>query len=100
MTLRFRIPQFVRFIDNDGIKQGFQHFVITDELRQEIEPVFESFERAKREGIFKDFPIAVISTLTIDVASSLAQKEAAGIVELTDEDVDRVMNIVLDAIMT
>ena len=48
--------------------------------------------------IIKDFPEAVITTLTVDVASSLAQKQAAGLIDLTDELVEQIIDALWEAI--
>jgi len=46
----------------------------------------------------KDFPDAVILSLTIDVATSLAQKHAAGFINLTDELIERIIDASWEAI--
>ena len=60
--------------------------------------VIECIEKAQKELIIKDLPLAVIGTLTVDVASSLAQKQAAGTIELTDELIDQILDALWDAI--
>ena len=49
--------------------------------------------------IIKDLPQPVIATLTLDVASSLAQKQAAGLIDLTDELVAQIIDVLWEAIM-
>ena len=58
----------------------------------------ECVEKAQKELIIKDLPIAVIGTFFVDVANSLAQKQAAGMIELTDELIDRIVDALWDAI--
>ena len=53
-------------------------------MSQYYRPAIECVERGKQEMIIKDFPDAVIISLTLDVATSLAQKQTAGFIELTD----------------
>ena len=48
--------------------------------------------------IIKDFPPAVISALTIDVATSLAQKQANGLITLTPELIEQVIDASWEAI--
>jgi AcrR family transcriptional regulator len=68
------------------------------EVSQYYTPVVECFEHGQREMIIKDFPEAVITTLTVDVASSLAQKQAAGLIDLTDELIEQIIDALWEAI--
>jgi AcrR family transcriptional regulator len=71
---------------------------IEAEVSQYYRPLIECFKRAQQEMIVKDFPDAVISTLTLDVATSLAQKHAAGFLNLTDELIERIIDASWEAI--
>ena len=71
---------------------------IDAEVSEYYMPVVGCFERAQQEMIIKDFPEAVITTLTVDVASSLAQKQAAGLIDLTDELVEQIIDALWEAI--
>ncbi len=71
---------------------------IEAEVRQYYTPIAECFQRAQQEMIIKDFPMAVLGTLTLDVASSLAQKHAAGLFDLTDELMERIIDASWEAI--
>lgn len=71
---------------------------IEAEVSQYYLPLLESFQRGQQEMIIKDLPGAVIHTLTVDVATSLAQKHAAGIVTLTDEIIEEVIDACWEAI--
>ena len=71
---------------------------VEEAVSQYFAPVVACFERAQHEMIIKDFPEAVITTLTVDVASSLAQKQAAGLIDLTDELVEQIIDALWEAI--
>jgi AcrR family transcriptional regulator len=83
-----------------------QQFYTSPYLTEEIEaeaqetfrPVTECIERAQKEMIIKDFPIEVIATLTVDVANGLAQRQAIGMIELTDDLLEKVMDSLWEAI--
>ena len=60
--------------------------------------ISETFERGMNEMIIKDLPGPVIGTLIVDVASSLAKKQEVGLVDLTDEVVDRIVDAIWEAI--
>ena len=68
------------------------------EASQYYMPLVECFQRAQQEMIIKDFPEPVVATLTLDVATSLAQKHAAGFLTLTDELIEQVIDASWEAI--
>jgi AcrR family transcriptional regulator len=68
------------------------------ETSQYYLPLIECFQHAQQEAIIKNFPTAVISALTLDVATSLAQKHAAGFLNLTDELVEQIIDACWEAI--
>ena len=61
-------------------------------------PLVACFERAQQELIIKDLPQAVIISFTLDVATALAQKHAAGFLELTDELIEQIIDAAWEAI--
>lgn len=61
-------------------------------------PIITCFEQAIKEMIIKDLPRVVYGTLVSDVPSSLARKEAAGQVELTDDLVEEIVESLWQAI--
>ena len=67
-------------------------------MSQYYTPLVECFQRGQQEAIIKDLPEAVILALTLDVATSLAQKHAAGFLDLTDELIDRIIDASWEAI--
>lgn len=68
------------------------------ETSQYYLPVLTCFQRAQQEMIIKDFSAPVVATLTLDVATSLAQKHAAGLFTLTDELIEQVINACWEAV--
>ncbi len=68
------------------------------ETSQYYQPLIECFQRAQQEMIVKDFPAPVVATLTLDVATSLAQKHASGIINLTDELIEQIIDASWEAI--
>jgi len=61
-------------------------------------PLKEIHDRAKREHIIKDMPIAVYGALAVDVPGALVRRQASGQVELTDEVVEQVVESLWQAI--
>ena len=68
------------------------------EVGQYYLPLVECFQRGQQEMIIKDFPAPVVSTLTLDVATALAQKHAAGVITLTDELIEEIIDACWEAI--
>ena len=68
------------------------------ETAQYYLPLIEVFQRAQEEMIIKDLPESVVLAFTLDVATSLAQRHAAGFVELTDELIEDVIDASWEAI--
>ncbi len=71
---------------------------IEAEVAQYYLPLAESVQRAQYEKIIKDLPVTVITTLTFDVATSLSQKQAAGLLNLDDALIERVIEAVWEAV--
>lgn len=61
-------------------------------------PLLVCFQRAQQEMILKGFPAPVMHTLTVDVATSLAQKHAAGFINLTDDLIEQIIDACWEAI--
>ena len=61
-------------------------------------PLIECFQSAQQEMMIKALPAAVISTFTLDVATSLAQKQAAGFLQLTDELIEQIIGASWEAV--
>ena len=56
------------------------------------------FQRARQEMIIKDLPYAVITALTLDLAMTLSQKQSAGLLKLTTELIEQVVDASWEAI--
>ena len=61
-------------------------------------PVIEIFDRAVAEKIIKDLPRQVYQTFIVDVANGLAKKQAIGVLELTDDLINQVINATWEAL--
>jgi AcrR family transcriptional regulator len=83
-----------------------EQFVRSPYNRPEIEQVVmggfemlnEMIEQARQQQIIKDLPDPVLYSLTLDVASSVAQKHSAGLLDLTDATIEQIVNACWDAI--
>ena len=71
---------------------------IEAEVSQYYLPLLECFQRGQQDMILKDLPAPVVHTLTVDVATSLAQKHAAGFITLTDELIEEIIDACWEAI--
>ena len=68
------------------------------ETAQYYLPLIEVFQQAHQEMIIKQLPEPVVLAFTLDVATSLAQRHAAGFLELTDELIEEVIEASWEAI--
>ena len=68
------------------------------ECSQYYLPLIECLQQAQQDMIIKDLPLAVVSTLTVDVATSLAQKHAAGFIALTDDLIEQIIDACWEAV--
>ena len=68
------------------------------ETSQYYQPIIGCLQRAQQEMMFKDFPEPVVASFTLDVATSLAQKHAAGMVNLTDDLIEQIIDASWEAI--
>jgi AcrR family transcriptional regulator len=71
---------------------------VEEEVSQYYTPLLDCFYRGQQEMIIKKFPAPVMHTLTVDVATSLAQKHAARVVNLTDGLIEQVVDACWEAI--
>jgi AcrR family transcriptional regulator len=90
-------PQESAFVEQ-YVRSPYYHPGIDAEISEVYQPITACFERAKQEMIIKDFPPAVISTLTVDVATSLAQKQAGRQLTLTNKLIEQVIDASWEAI--
>lgn len=80
------------------IRSPYHHADIEAEVGKSYQPVLACFERAKEERIIKDLPQCVINILTFNVATSLAQKQASGQINLTNKLIEQVIETSWEAI--
>jgi AcrR family transcriptional regulator len=92
-----RNPREAIFLEQ-YITSPYYRTEIEAEVSHYFAPIATCFERAHQEMIIKDLPQPVIATLTLDVASSLAQKQAAGFIDLTNELVEQIIDALWEAI--
>lgn len=82
-----------QFITSPYYKSG-----IDKELNGLYKPITDCVKKAQDELIIKKLPHEVILTLVVDVANMLVQKQSVGLVRLTDELVDMIINSLWEAI--
>lgn len=90
-------PDRVAFVEQ-YVRSPYYDPEVESGVIQAYQPLFRCVYDAKEQGIIKDLPEPIISALTLDVATSLAQKQANGIIELTPELIDRVIDASWEAI--
>ena len=90
-------PEEAAFVEQYGRSPYYQPG-IDAELSEVYQPLLACFERARKEAIIKNFPQEVLNILTLDVATSLAQKQAGGQFTLTDELIEQVIDTSWEAI--
>ena len=65
---------------------------------EQYEPLMRFFQYAYEEGIFKEMPLAMLSTFTVEVAVSLAKHQASGELTLDDDTKELAMSATWDAL--
>lgn len=104
--LRQALGNILRYFVHHPLEAAFmEQYTRSPYCRPEIEerakayylPIMTAIKQAEHEGVIKAFPEAVSTTLTLDVAMSLAQKHEAGFVKMTDELIDRVVDALWEA---
>jgi AcrR family transcriptional regulator len=68
------------------------------EFHQYYAALLARLERAQRDQVIKDLPDQVFYTFSIEVASALAQKHAAGIITLSDDLIEQVADMCWEAL--
>ena len=70
-----------------------------EEMSEEyFRPVMEFMTHALREGVIKPLPPQMLSAFTLEIAISLAKKDANGILPLDEDALEMAMNACWDAI--
>jgi AcrR family transcriptional regulator len=80
------------------IRSPYHHTDIEIEVSEYYQPAIACYERARQERIIKDLPQCLINILTVNVATSLAQRQARGQIKLTEEFIEQVNETSWDAI--
>ena len=80
------------------IRSPYHHADVEAEIAKYYQPVIACFDRARQERIIKDLPQCVINILTVNVATSLAQKQASGQINLTNKLIEQVIETSWEAI--
>jgi AcrR family transcriptional regulator len=92
-----RHPTEAAFIQQ-YVNSPFYSAEMEDDYREYFLPVFEFMERALREQVIKPLPDEVLYAFTMEIAGSLAQKHANGILTVTDDLLDEVIGACWDAL--
>lgn len=71
---------------------------VKEAFSEYYEPLVRYFQYAFQEGVFKEMPLAMLSTFTLGVAVSLAKHHAAGELTLDEETKELAMNATWDAL--
>lgn len=71
---------------------------VQEVLAELYEPVVGFFQYAFEEGVFKQMPLEMLATFTLDVAVSLAKRQAAGALILDDSTKDLAVSACWDAL--
>ena len=90
-------PQEVAFMEQYN-RSPYYHPDVDSTLSEAYKPFTICFAQATEQRVIKDLPYPVITAFTMDVATSLAQKQANGVIELTPELVDKVIEAAWEAI--
>lgn len=90
-------PAETRFMEQYK-KSPFYTPEVLAEVSGYIAPLMQLAERAAHEQIIKPMPDEMLYTLTIEVASVLAEKHAAGLITMTDELIDLAVDACWDAV--
>jgi AcrR family transcriptional regulator len=97
MRYYIRRPQESAFIEQ-YTRSPYFSAEIEAEVTGYYQPLLECIQRGQQEMIIKELPAPVLHTLTMDVSTSLAQKHAAGLISLTDELIEKVIDACWEAI--
>ena len=71
---------------------------VKEAFAEYYEPLMRFFQYAFQEGVFKEMPLAMLSTFTLEVAVSLAKHHASGELTLDDETKELAMSATWDAL--
>ena len=63
-----------------------------------LRPLLEFIENGVYEGVLKDLPLEIFTSLTLEVAIALARKHRAGLIVLDDATLEQTMDACWDAV--
>lgn len=92
-----RHPRESAFVEQ-YVRSPYYHPDVDAALRACYQPILCCFEQAQAQMIIKELPYPVISAFTLDVATSLAQKQANGFINLTPALIEQVIEAAWEAI--
>jgi AcrR family transcriptional regulator len=90
-------PQETAFIEQFE-NSPFMNAEVEEAYAEYYEPLMRFFQYAFQEGVFKEMPLAMLSTFTLEVAVSLAKHHASGELTLDDEMKELAMSATWDAL--
>ena len=90
-------PQETIFMEQ-YVKSPYYRAEIEERVADSAVPVYQFLAKVRQEQIIKDLPDLVFYALTIEVASSLAKKHAAGLLVVDEALIEQVAEDCWDAI--
>ena len=90
-------PQEMAFMEQFD-NSPYMNAEVKEAFAEYYEPLMRFFQYAFQEGVFKEMPLAMLSTFTLEVAVSLAKHHASGELTLDDETKELAMSACWDAL--
>lgn len=90
-------PQETAFAEQ-YVRSPYYHPDVDAVVGEVYRPFLTCFAKAKEQKIIKDLPDVVIRAFTMDVATSLAQRQASELIELTPRLIEQVIDASWEAI--
>lgn len=90
-------PQETAFLEQFD-NSPYVNTEVKEALAEYYEPLVRFFQYAFQEGVFKEMPLEMLPTFTLDVAVSLAKQHASGELTLDDETKELAMSACWDAL--
>ena len=80
------------------MKSPFYNLEIENEVMEYFKVSKEILTKAMEQRIIKDYPFLIISVFVIDVASSIAQKQSIGILNIDESLINRLVKSIWQAL--
>ena len=90
-------PQETAFMEQFD-NSPYMNAEVKEAYAEYFEPLIRFFQYAFQEGVFKEMPLEMLSTFTLDVGISLAKQHASGELTLDDEAKELAMSACWDAL--